>query len=197
MGRLDMGRLEMKEVFTRTKAILVEVLGVEEDAITPEATLIGDLGAESIDFLDISFRIEKEFGVKFPKEELDKLTAVVSSARIEAISDLIQEQYNATLSPEEKDNFAYLETELLIQDAMERLMRHRTAVVIAHRLSTVERADRIIVMHHGQIREVGSHRELLALGGLYARLHALQRQAVQGDRGRDSVLGNKLIGVTK
>ena len=120
MGRLDMGRLEMKEVFTRTKAILVEVLGVEEDAITPEATLIGDLGAESIDFLDISFRIEKEFGVKFPKEELDKLTAVVSSARIEAISDLIQEQYNATLSPEEKDNFAYLETELLIQKLNER-----------------------------------------------------------------------------
>jgi len=78
------------------------------------------------------------------------------------------------------------ETELLIQDAMERLMRHRTAVVIAHRLSTVERADRIIVMHHGQIREVGSHRELLALGGLYARLHALQTQAVHGARERGS-----------
>jgi ATP-binding cassette subfamily B multidrug efflux pump len=65
-------------------------------------------------------------------------------------------------------------TEVLIQDALEKLMRGRTAVVIAHRLSTVERADRIIVMHHGQIREMGSHHELLALGGLYARLHALQ-----------------------
>jgi len=66
------------------------------------------------------------------------------------------------------------ETELLIQDALETLMRDRTAVVIAHRLSTIERSDRIIVMHHGEIRELGTHRELLDLGGLYARLHALQ-----------------------
>jgi len=66
------------------------------------------------------------------------------------------------------------ETELLIQDALEKLMEHRTAVVIAHRLSTIERSDRIIVMHHGQIREIGTHQELLILGGLYARLHALQ-----------------------
>jgi len=66
------------------------------------------------------------------------------------------------------------ETELLIQDALTKLMAERTSVVIAHRLSTIEHSDRIIVMHHGQIREIGTHRELLALGGLYARLHALQ-----------------------
>jgi ATP-binding cassette subfamily B protein len=66
------------------------------------------------------------------------------------------------------------QTELLIQDALEKLLHNRTAVVIAHRLSTIERSDRIIVMHHGQIREMGSHSQLLALGGLYARLHALQ-----------------------
>jgi ABC-type multidrug transport system fused ATPase/permease subunit len=66
------------------------------------------------------------------------------------------------------------ETEILIQDALEKLMRDRTAVVIAHRLSTIEHSDRIIVMHHGQIREMGAHSQLLALGGLYARLHALQ-----------------------
>ncbi|MFQ5665631.1 MAG: ABC transporter ATP-binding protein [Candidatus Binatia bacterium] len=76
------------------------------------------------------------------------------------------------------------ETELLIQDALERLMHDRTAVVIAHRLSTIERADRIIVLHHGEIREVGSHRQLLTLGGLYARLHALQ---TQGPREGDGV----------
>jgi len=66
------------------------------------------------------------------------------------------------------------ETELLIQDALEKLMQERTSVVIAHRLSTIERSDRIIVMHHGEIREMGTHQELLGLGGLYARLHALQ-----------------------
>jgi ABC-type multidrug transport system fused ATPase/permease subunit len=66
------------------------------------------------------------------------------------------------------------ETEALIQDALAKLMRDRTSVVIAHRLSTIEGSDRILVMHRGQIREMGTHAELLALGGLYARLHALQ-----------------------
>jgi len=74
------------------------------------------------------------------------------------------------------------ETELLIQDALQKLMRGRTALVIAHRLSTIEGADRIIVLHHGQIREMGTHRELLALGGLYARLHALQTRGAEMPR---------------
>jgi len=69
------------------------------------------------------------------------------------------------------------ETELLIQDALERLRRNRTAVIVAHRLSTIEHADRIIVMHHGQVRETGTHAELLAQGGIYARLHALQTRS--------------------
>jgi ATP-binding cassette, subfamily B, multidrug efflux pump len=66
------------------------------------------------------------------------------------------------------------ETELLIQDALEKLMRGRTAVVIAHRLSTIEHSDRILLMHHGQLRESGSHAELMAARGLYFRLHQLQ-----------------------
>jgi ATP-binding cassette subfamily B multidrug efflux pump len=66
------------------------------------------------------------------------------------------------------------ETELLIQDALEKLMEGRTAVVIAHRLSTIEHSDRILVMHHGQLRESGSHAELVAQRGLYFRLYQLQ-----------------------
>ncbi len=66
------------------------------------------------------------------------------------------------------------ETEQLIQDAIERVMRDRTSLVIAHRLSTVQRAARIVVMHHGEIREQGTHQELLALRGLYYRLYRLQ-----------------------
>jgi ATP-binding cassette subfamily B protein len=66
------------------------------------------------------------------------------------------------------------ETEQLIQQAIERVMRHRTSLVVAHRLSTIQRADRIIVLHHGEIREQGSHQELLALRGLYWRLYKLQ-----------------------
>jgi len=65
-------------------------------------------------------------------------------------------------------------TEALVQDAGERVMEGRTAIVVAHRLSTVRSCDRILVFHHGEIREQGSHRELLAKGGLYARLYQLQ-----------------------
>jgi ATP-binding cassette subfamily B protein len=66
------------------------------------------------------------------------------------------------------------ETEQLIQQAVERVLRDRTSLVIAHRLSTVQRADRILVLHHGELREQGSHQELLALRGLYWRLYKLQ-----------------------
>jgi ATP-binding cassette subfamily B protein len=66
------------------------------------------------------------------------------------------------------------ETEQLIQQAIERVMRHRTSVIVAHRLSTIQRADNIIVLHHGEIREQGSHQDLLALHGLYWRLYKLQ-----------------------
>ena len=69
-----------------------------------------------------------------------------------------------------------LASERLIQEAMERVMRGRTTFVIAHRLSTIQKADLILVMDHGRLAERGTHAELLALGGLYARLHALQFQ---------------------
>jgi ATP-binding cassette, subfamily B, multidrug efflux pump len=66
------------------------------------------------------------------------------------------------------------ETEMLIQDAIAKLMEGRTSIVIAHRLSTIQHADRIIVMHHGEIRETGRHDELIAQRGLYYRLYQLQ-----------------------
>ena len=66
------------------------------------------------------------------------------------------------------------EIEARIEMALEALMEGRTSLVIAHRLSTIRNADRILVMHHGEIRETGTHEELLELGGLYTRLHRLQ-----------------------
>jgi ATP-binding cassette subfamily B protein len=66
------------------------------------------------------------------------------------------------------------ETEQLIQTAIEKLLEGRTSIVIAHRLSTIQNADKILVMHHGELREAGTHEELLALGGIYATLYNLQ-----------------------
>lgn len=66
------------------------------------------------------------------------------------------------------------ETEALIQDALEKVMRDRTCLLIAHRLSTIRNADRIIVLHHGEVREVGSHAELMDQQGIYYRLYQLQ-----------------------
>jgi ATP-binding cassette subfamily B multidrug efflux pump len=66
------------------------------------------------------------------------------------------------------------ETEQLIQQAIERVMRDRTSIIVAHRLSTIQRADQIMVLHHGEIREQGSHQELLAQRGLYWKLYKLQ-----------------------
>ena len=66
------------------------------------------------------------------------------------------------------------ETEQLIQKAVERVMDDRTSLVVAHRLSTIQKCDRIIVLHHGELREIGTHNELLANRGLYWRLYQLQ-----------------------
>lgn len=59
-----------EEVFEKVQAALVDALGVDDDEVTPEATMVGDLGAESIDFLDIVFKLEKAFEITIPREEL-------------------------------------------------------------------------------------------------------------------------------
>ncbi len=59
-----------EDVFEKVQEALVDAVGVEEDEVTPSATMVGDLGAESIDFLDIVFRLEKAFGIEIPRSEL-------------------------------------------------------------------------------------------------------------------------------
>jgi ATP-binding cassette subfamily B protein len=72
------------------------------------------------------------------------------------------------------------ETERLIQEAIEVLMEGRTTVAIAHRLSTIRSADQILVFHHGEIRERGTHDELLRIDGIYRRLYEIQYREERG-----------------
>ena len=76
-----------EEVFEKVRETLVDALGVDEDEVTPAATLIGDLGAESIDFLDIVFRLEKNFDIKIPRGELfpENLTSAESGFVAEGV----------------------------------------------------------------------------------------------------------------
>ncbi|MBI1337496.1 MAG: acyl carrier protein [Phycisphaera sp.] len=65
-----MAKLTDEQTLEKVREVLVDALGVDDDEVTPEATLVGDLGAESIDFLDIAFRLEKAFGIKIEEGEM-------------------------------------------------------------------------------------------------------------------------------
>ena len=117
--------MQAKEVFEQTKDILVDTLGVDDDEVVPEASLIYDLGAESIDFLDISFRIEKSFGIKFPMRQLADVAQIARHARMDTISHMLEHQYRVNLTDEEKELLADLDT----QTIMDRISaRHRIKI---------------------------------------------------------------------
>ena len=113
-----------EEVFEKVRESLVEALGVDDDEVTPEATLVGDLGAESIDFLDIVFRLEKSFDIKIPRGELfpeDILTNTdyVVDGRInpEGVTELKKRMPFADLSKfEENPVVQEFATSLTVQD---------------------------------------------------------------------------------
>lgn len=72
-----------EEVFEKVQAALVDALGVDDEEVTPEATLVGDLGAESIDFLDIVFKLEKAFDIQIPREELSPEDVLTNSEYVQ------------------------------------------------------------------------------------------------------------------
>jgi acyl carrier protein len=102
--------LSSDEIFEKVQAALVDALGVDDDEVTPEATLVGDLGAESIDFLDIVFKLEKSFGITIPREELSPEDILTNSQYVqdglvtaEGIGELKKRMAWADLSKFEKN----------------------------------------------------------------------------------------------
>ncbi|HOM61588.1 MAG TPA: acyl carrier protein [Anaerohalosphaeraceae bacterium] len=72
--------ISREEIFKKVQEVLVDALGLDEDEVTEDATLMGDLGAESIDFLDIVFRLEKTFNIKVPREELFPAESILNNS---------------------------------------------------------------------------------------------------------------------
>ncbi len=99
------------EIFSQVQEVLVDALGVDDDEVTNEATLMGDLGAESIDFLDIVFRLEKAFGIKIPREELFPAENLMSNSEFvengklteKGLTELRNSMPHTNLSSFEKD----------------------------------------------------------------------------------------------
>jgi acyl carrier protein len=99
------------EIFTKVQEVLVDALGVDEDEVTESSTLMGDLGAESIDFLDVVFRLEKAFSIKIPREELFPAESLMSNQEYvqngkltaKGIAELKSKMPHAELGDFEKD----------------------------------------------------------------------------------------------
>lgn len=110
--------------------------------------------------------------------------ATLSAGQAQLISFVRALVYNpAILVLDEATSSVDTETEILIQNAIDKLMEGRTAIVIAHRLSTIQKADKIIVLDHGEIKEIGTHQELLRIDdGYYRKLYDLQFNSAGIDR---------------
>jgi len=138
-----------------------------DEEITPEHV------KEAAEYVNASGFIEKlpggyeepvsERGVTFSAGERQLLSFARTLAHDPKI--LVMDEATANIDTE---------TELLIQEAIEKLMKGRTTIMVAHRLSTIQHADCIMVMHKGKIREQGTHQELLAQNGIYKKLYELQ-----------------------
>ena len=103
--------MDKEQVLEQVKTVMVDALGVDDDEVKPDATLMGDLGAESIDFLDIVFRLEKTFGIKIPREELFPAESLMNNSSFVSngkltetgLNELRQKIPHINLSEFEKD----------------------------------------------------------------------------------------------
>jgi ATP-binding cassette, subfamily B, multidrug efflux pump len=126
--------------------------------------------AEQVNVADFIRSLPGGFG-----EEVKERGSTLSTGQKQLISFARALAHNPKiLILDEATSSVDTETEFRVRDALTRLVQGRTSIMIAHRLSTVQRANKIIVMHKGKVREIGSHQQLLANRGIYWKLYQLQ-----------------------
>ncbi|KAB2844707.1 MAG: ATP-binding cassette domain-containing protein, partial [Melioribacteraceae bacterium] len=181
-GRILLDGTDIKEIDKRDLRKYISV--VLQDVFLFSGTIKSNisLGSENITEEDVVNAAKTVGAHKFISqlpnqynEEVKEKGATLSVGQKQLISFARALAYNPQiLILDEATSSVDTETEILIQQAIEKLLVGRTSIVIAHRLSTVQNADKIIVMHKGEIREMGTHQQLLAQKGIYYKLYQLQ-----------------------
>src|SRR5438477_10874965 len=174
---VDVKEMELAELRRRFGVVLQDPFlftGTVESNIRLGTTWIRDedveKAAEDVNLADFIRALPNGF-----KEEVRERGSTLSTGQKQLISFARALAHNPKiLILDEATSSVDNETEVKVRDALNRMVEGRTSLIIAHRLSTVQRADKIIVMHKGQVREMGTHQELLAQRGIYYKLYQLQ-----------------------
>ena len=174
---VDIKEMELNELRRRFGVVLQDPFlftGTVEGNIRLGTRSIADedveKAAEDVNLADFIRSLPGGF-----KEEVRERGSTLSTGQKQLISFARALAHNPKiLILDEATSSVDTETEFRVRDALSRMVQGRTSVIIAHRLSTVQRADKIIVMHKGQVREMGTHQELLAHRGIYYKLYQLQ-----------------------
>jgi ATP-binding cassette subfamily B protein len=149
---------------------------VENNIRLGTATITDEAVRRAAEFVNAAAFIEQIPGGYRAEVHERGSTLSVGQKQLIAFARAIAHNPEVLLVLDEATSSVDVETEILIQDALRRVMRGRTSIIIAHRLSTIQHVDRILVIHRGRIAEEGRHRDLLARNGVYTKLYQLQYQ---------------------
>ncbi|MDR7522664.1 MAG: ABC transporter ATP-binding protein [Armatimonadota bacterium] len=175
---IDVRRWAQRDLRRHIGLVLQDVFlfsGTIEDNIRLGTAAIGDDQVRrAAEFVNAAPFIERLPGGYRAAVQERGATLSVGQKQLIAFARAIAHNPEVLLVLDEATSSVDTETETLIQEALRRVLRNRTSIIIAHRLSTIQHVDRIVVIHKGRIVEEGTHRSLLARGGIYSKLYELQ-----------------------
>ncbi|MDR7484617.1 MAG: ABC transporter ATP-binding protein [Armatimonadota bacterium] len=175
---IDVRRWAQRDLRRHIGLVLQDVFlfsGTIEDNIRLGTAAIGDDQVRrAAEFVNAAPFIERLPGGYRAAVQERGATLSVGQKQLIAFARAIAHNPEVLLVLDEATSSVDTETEILIQEALRRVLRNRTSIIVAHRLSTIQHVDRIVVVHKGRIVEEGTHRSLLARGGIYSKLYELQ-----------------------